>query len=402
MNNYKLINIFCFLLPFCGTVLNVQALSALYISETISQLIAYGFVGLLLGGVALNIKGIGHLSKTAKLWFAFYLFYYAFGTLASVLRGNAAPILSSIIPLIYVLGFHVYLSDVENRKLFDKVALVALLISCILCIYLAKINWSLDYSGIHKYTVDRAGGVYGDANSAALVSLLSFFFTYKRFNPIKPIHKYLKIILLLVAFYSLVLTFSTTGFFVFTISFALLNYKFFSPNRIILVIVLMPFLYLTLINLNELVAGFDLTTPQRDKISNIVNMLTLNTQEVDNSGRGALLDNLLKYVYESPIIGNGIDFTVSIKGHNTVVGVMADAGIFTLLVFFFMLGSYYVNALKSIPEIRFFVLPILIALCVFMLSLQSVINQGYLMALFVYVAYLIDFNQKKYMSYESP
>ncbi len=396
MNNLRVINIFCFLFPFCGTVLNIQALSALYISETISQLLAYGFIALLLAGIVLNRKVMGETSKTAKLWFVFYAFYYCFATLASAIHDNPAQILASIIPLIYVLGFYVYLSVPQNRKLFEKVALVTLLISALLSIYLAKINWSLDYKGVHIYTVDRAGGVYGDANSAALVCILAFLFVYKGFKPIKPIFKLVKLVLLALIVYSLVLTFSTTGFFVFTISIMLLNHKIFSPKRILLVIVLIPLFYLALINLNDLVSGFDLTTPQRDKISNIVNMLTFNTKEVDNSGRDALLDNLLKYVYESPIIGNGIDFTVSIKGHNTVVGVMADAGIFTLLVFLFMLSKYYRNALKSSDDVCFFVLSILIALCVFMLSLQSVINQGYLMAIFIYIAYLIDFDNKRY------
>ena len=60
-----------------------------------------------------------------------------------------------------------------------------------------------------------------------------------------------------------------------------------------------------------------------------------------------------------------------------------------------MLGKYFLRAISSPPHVRYFVLPVLIALCIFMLSLQSIINQPYLMALFVYLGYLLDFNPKK-------
>ncbi|MEC7263184.1 MAG: hypothetical protein VXW38_05555, partial [Bacteroidota bacterium] len=62
------------------------------------------------------------------------------------------------------------------------------------------------------------------------------------------------------------------------------------------------------------------------------------------------------------------------------------------------------NTMATQKETRFFVLPILMVLCIFMLSLQSVINQPYLIALFVYLGYLIDEknNPDKFLNQSKP
>ena len=173
----------------------------------------------------------------------------------------------------------------------------------------------------------------------------------------------------------------------------MLNHSYFTKKRILLSFILLPIFYFTLINLNNITSGLDLAPDQRFKINNIVNLLTFNTDEVNNSGRGELLENLLVYVYKNPIFGNGIDFAASIRGHNTIVGIWADAGIFALVIFLVLLSTYFIKAIKSPPNIRFFTIPILLTMCIFMLSLQTVINQGYLIALFVYIGYLLDRNE---------
>jgi O-antigen ligase len=191
-------------------------------------------------------------------------------------------------------------------------------------------------------------------------------------------------------FYCLFLTFSTTGFFVFVIINVLLNHKFFSPKRILLVFLLIVVFYTALLNIDRLTDSLNLRPHQQMKIDNIVNILTLNTSEIDDSGRNDLVANLFNYIHENPFIGNGIDFAISKHGHNTIVGVWADAGIFTLLIFLIMLISYFKNSIIAPPNIRFFTLPIILTICVFMITLQSVINQPYLMALFIYIGYVID------------
>jgi O-antigen ligase len=392
----KLANIICFLMPFVISTFNAQVFVTVFISNTLAQLIAYGNICLLIAGIFLNIKKIGQFSETAKLWGIFYVVYYVFAIIASAYHDNPAQVAKSIIPTIYFFAFYVYLSIPENRKLFQKVATAAFVLSSLLCIYLFKINFSIDHGGIYQYRIDRAGGVFGDANNAALVAILSFIFLFKNYNPVEKWKKIVKLSILAAMLYCLFLTFSTTGFFVFAISMVMLNHKFFTPKRIFLVAILLPVFYIAMINLNTLTSGINLTEHQRFKINNIVNLLTLKTDEVDSSGRNELLANLLEYVYESPYMGNGVDFAIGQRGHNTIVGVWADAGILALIIFLYLLFTYFKNAWKAPPEIRFFTIPILIAMCIFMLSLQSVINQPYLVALFVYLGYLIDVKSNPY------
>lgn len=381
----------CFLVPFVITVFNAQVFVALFVSPSIAQLIAYGNIGLLLAGIAMLIRERGELSKTARLWIMYFIIYFTFATMASAIHYNSAEILRSIIPFVYVLGFYVYLSIPENRILFRKVALITLVLSSIAAIHMYDINFDLEKKGIYKYKVERAQGVFGDANNTALMAIIAFAFVFKLYNPQKIFYKIFKVALLLVMFYALALTFSTTGFLVFVIAFVMLNHKFFQGVRLIIAGLLLPVFYLALINLNTITADMDLVGQQRDKVNNIVNVLTFNTSEIDDSGRNDLVMRLVKdYVFENPILGNGIDFGMSQRAHNTVVGVWADAGIFTLIFFLFMLGTYFFKAIACPPDIRFFVLPILVALYIFMLSLQSVINQPCIMALFIYLAYVVD------------
>lgn len=386
---------FCFLFPFVISTFNLQVFVTYMISNVLAQIIAYGNIGLLLLGIALIIRKRGEFSRTARLWIIFFIMYFTFAMLASAVMYNPASLLFSIIPFIYVLAFYVYFSIPENRELYKIVALIAFIGSSLLSIYLFSINFDLDNKGIHIYKLDRAEGIYGDANNTALMSIISFIFVYKVFQPKTKLLKLLKLALLGAMFYCLFITFSNTGFMVFIISLIMLNYKFFTGIRMIVGAAILPVLYIMLINLNSITANMNLIGQQRDKINNIVNILTFNTDKVDDSGRNELVQNLLYYIYESPIIGNGLDFAVSQHGHNTIVGVWADAGIFTLLMFLFMLGKYFQRSLQSTPDIRYFILPMMLTFCIFMLSLQSIINQPYLVVLFIYMGYLLDNNQKE-------
>src|SRR5690606_24898955 len=237
------------------------------------------------------------------------------------LHSNSTNILLSTIPLMYAVGFYYYLSFSGNRALFEKVALIFFVFSCIICIYWDSINFDLDYQGVHIYEVDRAQGVYGDANNMALATIIAFIFVYKVYNPIKPIFKILKLVLLGITAFSLFLTFSNTGFMVFVISLIMLNYKFFKGIRIVFGMLLLPVVYLLLLNLNTLTSGINLVGQQRDKINNIVNIVSLNFDKVDDSGRGELQNKLMQYVYENPLMGNGVDFANSYQAHNTYLAV---------------------------------------------------------------------------------
>ncbi len=156
----KLVVHLCFIIPLVLTTFNAQVFVTIFISSNLAQLIAYSNLGLIFIGIALSLKQEGQYSKTARLWIIFYIIYFAFAIMASAIHYNPAEILFGIIPFIYVIGFYVYLINPENRVLFRKVALISLVASSILAIYLYNINFDLEKRGIYKYKVERSQGVF--------------------------------------------------------------------------------------------------------------------------------------------------------------------------------------------------------------------------------------------------
>jgi hypothetical protein len=175
-------------------------------------------------------------------------------------------------------------------------------------------------------------------------------------------------------------------------SFALLNFKYLTKIRLLLLPFLLVGFYLLLINLSTLLEGFDLNPRQTSKIDNFVNLLKLDFDNVDSSGRDVFVEQLLEYIYESPFLGNGLDFGAHHHGHNTYLSIISDAGIFPLILFLILLFKYLQNILLIKYNHKFFALAIFLGYCLFMLSLQTIINQPYLLVIFIYLAYFTDFN----------
>ena len=178
-------------------------------------------------------------------------------------------------------------------------------------------------------------------------------------------------------------------------SFALLNFKYLNKIRLLLLPFLLAGFYLVMINLSSLLDGVDLNPRQKEKILNFENLMKLDFDNVSTSGRDEFVEQLMEYIYESPLLGNGLDFGAHHHGHNTYLSIFSDAGIFPLLLFLFLLFKYFKNIMLVTYEQRFFALSIFLGFCLFMLSLQTIINQPYLLVIFVYLAYFIDSNIPK-------
>ncbi|WP_431157704.1 O-antigen ligase family protein [Winogradskyella poriferorum] len=362
----------------------------LFISDTYAQLLAYTNLLFNLAGAGLMLQIIGTTSKTARLWFIFYTLYFIFSLSAGIINHNPGNLMVGLIPVFYTIGFYQYFKLKEHINIFENILLISLTLVCIINIYWYTINFDIVHASIPIFKVDRAQGVYGDANNMALVSLLGFIFAYKMFPFQTFRQKIMKIILLIIFSYSLFITFSNTGFMVLIISLVILNINFFTGVRLLLLGIMLPMFYVILLNLNNLTANLNLVGQQRDKINNIVNILSFNFDKVDASGRDELASNLYDKISQKPFFGNGLDFAASQRGHNTILGVWADAGVFVFIFFIFLLGVYYFRALKSPMNTKLFIIPMLISLTIFMLSLQTIINQPYLIAIFLYIAYKID------------
>lgn len=385
----------CFLFPLISSVLNIQGFFIIFLTDTLGVYLAYFNLALIALGIIIMLNKIGTTSSTAKMWFFFYMSYFCFGLTAMILFSNYTPIVRTLIPLVYFTGFYMYLSVENHRKIFFKIATYGYFIASLLLILFVQLNFDMDYGGISLYKVDRPGGVYGDANNAALASIISFILLKKFFKAETLLKKYIKTGMLLTIALSLFLTFSTTGVTVFIIVLFINNLNYFKKEKLVLLFTAVIVVFIGILNLKSLTSDMNLTEGQRMKINNLVNVITLNTEKVDNSGRGDLLKNLFRFIYENPIVGNGIDFSVNIRGHNTYFGVWADAGIVTFIVFLVVLFIYLKNTLKTDNEIKFFCLSLLISLLIFMISLQTIINQPYILVLFPYIGYLIDENLNK-------
>lgn len=383
--------LFCFIYPFVFSGLNIQGWVSLYISSGFGQAMSYLNLVFIFVGMLLLIKDATSYSSTARLWIFFYLMYYSFAVIGSIIYENPFSLLRTLVSVIYAIGFISFLRFEENRDFFKKSIIIVFTVANILLIIFMRLNFDFDYYDTDlEYSLDRAQGVYGDANNAAIVCNLGYLFLAKFYQPEQRLFKFIKVLLILLTVYSLFLTFSTTGFGVLIIIVSLMNYKLVTKKTILLSIIVIPILYGLLINLDKLTSNLDLNIRQQDKINNIVNILSFKFDEVDSSGRSDLVTTTLNYIYENPFLGRGLEFGIRARAHNTFLYIWADAGVFTLLLFLFILFTYARKSLLTAPETRYFALSILIVFMVFMLSLQSVINQPYLMPILIYLAYLID------------
>lgn len=388
----KLIISITFYWPFICSCLNIQNILSIFVSDNLAQKIAYANLILLLLGSFLIRNKIADKSKTAKLWFVFYFLFYSFGLLAIGVYGFKTSIIASLIPVFYVIGFYFLLS---NKKYFDlsfKVIAITFVISAILTIILQQLNFSMDVQGIKEWDVDRAGGVYGDANNAALANIIAFLFFNKVFTPKRKTIQIIKLLILALIFYSLFLTFSTTGLFTFTVVLLITNYKYFNGIKIVVLSIFIFIFYAGIFSLKNQTNTLGLSEAQTDKIDNIVNVLTFNIEKIDNSGRGQLVENILYYLNKSPIIGNGINFSVAMRAHNTYIGIWVDSGIITFLFFLYVLSQMMFKSFLLEHKTKYFSIGVLITLYIFMISLQTILNQPYLIILFVFICYLIDYD----------
>lgn len=387
----KKIGLLCMLVPFVFNSLNIQAFIAKFASESATQSFAYLNVILVIIGTVIFFKHKETFAPIIKLWIWFFVVYYIIGTIASEIHNTNTPYLKTLIPPIYFLGFSVFLSIPEFRPLFIKVCTAVFFVSSIMVIVFQRMNFSMDHDGIYEYVLERAGGVYGDANQAALASILSYILIFYFFKPESKFFKALKFIALLIAVYALILTFSKTGFLVLLVVLALTFHKLFSAKKILVTAVIVPIIFIA--GINFALESDTLSVLQKERIENVVNIITFNTGEVEMSGRDMLLQNMLKYVYDNPILGNGIYFSNIIRGHNTIIGVWADAGIVCFLLFLLILFSYFRKSLNGKSDTAYFSLSVMLALTVFMLSLQTIINQPYLLCLLVFLCYHVERSQ---------
>jgi O-antigen ligase len=377
----------------------LQAFVSIYYGETLQQMLAYINLGIIVIGFLLLIKEDIPFSKTAKNWIFFYVTYYVLSGLGSVYYSNSFDILKTLVPVVYCIGFMSFLRFDNFRVLFEKIATLTFLMANALLIVFINLNFDLDRYGQNiDYGLDRAQGVYGDANNAALAGIVGFIFLFQVYKPKKFIFKILKIILLLATIYAVILTLSTTGLGVVLIVLIILFKKKITKQYILLGLIILPILYVSIINIDKIIRIEDLNVRQQRKVDNIINILTFDFEEVDTAGRNNLLEKTMDYIYDNPFLGRGLYFGIEQRSHNTFATIWVDSGILGLLIFFYLLLIYFKGIYICRTDVKYPIFALFFVLTVFMLSLQSVINQPYLMSVFIYMAYIIDNNKNTFKS----
>lgn len=395
LNRNFIINL-CVCTAFVYYTLNVQYFLALFISDTISQIGAYTILSL---GVITYIFLLLNEKRKQKpilihLWRLFFLIYLVVGFFANSLHHYySPPFLKILIPFFFFLSFSEYLINPLRRLLFLKLATITFCVSNALLIYFQSINFSIDHSGIYEYEIARAGGVQGDANNATLVALLSLVLLYNFWKPKIIFFKIVRFLCIIMALYAMLLAFSKTGIVILILIFFIQQLKKITVKRLLILFVVLP---VSLLILLQSALNSDLLTQnQQDRLENVMNIITLNVDKVDSSHRDTLLLNMLDYVFENPILGNGLYFSTDIRGHNTIIGVWADSGIFAFIMLLCIIAVYIRSSLRLTGEKKVMALSIILILTFYMLSLQTVINQPYLIGIFVFLCYFVTTKTKK-------
>jgi O-antigen ligase len=374
--------------------LNIQAFLSKFLAlpEAPVQLFAYGILGLtFLGGLAVLHKS-EKLPFLNKFWILFYAVYFPLGLIANLVHDTEPHrLLFAFIPLIYFVSFSL-LFGYDSREIRRVKVLLSyfLFATAIFTIVFDYFNISMDFSGIYEFELNRAGGVYGDANNSCLSAILAFVFIYFTFQPSTRIGKLIKIMGMLISLYAAILTFSKTGFFVLFLIGVVLLFLHSDWRKRVAVLLISPFALL--FSIDFLISRNILNSEQLNRLGVIVDIVSFRTDNIDFSSRDVLLNNMLNYIMESPLIGNGIQFSNLIRGHNSIIGIWADAGVLAFVVFLLLLLAYFIKSFPLVNNDKFFSLCVQITLLVFMLTLQTVINQTYLMVVYALLGFVLATN----------
>ena len=380
------------LIPLFIDLTNIQnILSVLFIGNTtIIRIIAYGNIALVLICMKLFLKRVNVFQQKTplflRLWLLFFSLYLVFALLGNAFH-NTIPYESNQVfqSIIFLSAYSLFLHDSSNIRAIIKLFAIGFLLTVIFNIYFAYLNFSLDHGGITIFRIDRTGGVYGDANNAALSSLLAFIFINYSFVTPTFSRKVLKLFLLGLCFYSLYLSFSKTSLIILPFIITLTLLKDFNKNK---VMALLPLLPIVILGVVHGLSQISLSQIQKERLFSIGNLFTLETDKIDFSERDVLLVNMLGKINESPLIGWGVQYSNEIRGHNTIIGIWTDAGFLVFIFFLILLMFYLHNAVRQQKNTRYFAISVLICLYVYMLSLQTIINQPYIIVLFALLGHL--------------
>lgn len=293
----------------------------------------------------------------------FFLGYLTLGSLASFLEGNVTKIWPSIryyMPslLIYYATYRTVLSIRNNAELFKVFRITAMLISINAVLILVSIFFGVDFqSSTDGARVDRAVGLYSNANRAGYVSVIGQLLTIVVIVSGQFSRKWLFLFMYLICLGASVSTFSKGSIILSLVTFSVLFFlarmssrSLFSSNlavytrRIALIlIIIVPFSFSYLYS--------NLTVVQVARIQQVGQLLSGEINDQTTTRRSGLATYALNQIEETFYLGAGLGefkrMTVGKGTHNVYLLILGESGVIALVLYLYFILFWFSRSFRG-------------------------------------------------------
>ena len=342
---------FCFLFYILAYYANISVLfiTLFKIPSPLSQLLNYSSLILVL--FAWNLipnKKFIVFNKFFALLLTFIFSYLIVGFLSTCFYNSLDQIIRIVpqysraaIDVVLFMNYFFYLYEKKNsidKQLFYITLIFVIGMSSVVVFYL--LDFELFYVRLDQAygLIERPSGLYANPNIAARYCCVTLILLlYHLFNHANLRKRIGLILLILFTVFTIFITFSNTGQLaaIGIILIAFIKGKFLNKTSLIITSILLVATGITLQSTDS--KKFEFSSTQLDKIQNLYNVLTLNTQSVSYSSRDYIVQETLRKSKENPITGFGLgSYTIVYKTwgtHNTYLGLLIDAGVIPLIIY---------------------------------------------------------------------
>jgi len=429
MNRVFLVNIF-FTIYIIITILNLNISFDLILgNSSFSALLYYSSIVSILISFLISIYKplqdvkfiFGKLSKFILFFYILYLLSFISGLISDNFKylDIYLPIVLKSVLMVGVFSWLFSFILVHNQmQNYIKWLAIIIIISIFSIPILKYLNIEISYllyTELLNDDIGRASGVFGNANIAAQFCVFGLIFILYYFhNVTKKYYKLGLLLILLVIFYSLYLTFSNTGFLnalvvIFLFFIFKSRSKFYLFCKLVLIFILVQIFIIPLLKdfVDEYYISNDIPKIQQEKIDNFINIIDFantNKQEnVDYSFRDKLALKGWEKINQNPLIGSGLgSFSVDLDSgvgiHNSYLQVMGETGILVFIIYLFIFIRFVYNQVvqNQLDYNKFLVLAVLFSISIYMLSSHDVLYSERLLLFLVFIK--IVYLNKKYFN----
>ncbi|MCB0733458.1 MAG: O-antigen ligase family protein [Bacteroidetes bacterium] len=302
--------------------------------------------------------------------------------------------------LIFLVAYRVATSSSSWKQFNRNVVLISALIALNGLLILISITLDIDFHGDETGEIDRAVGLYSNANRAGYVSCLgqasSLYMVMTRVRNRRYIFMGFYVICMVAALSTFSKGAATVTLFI--LSVFLFN-SFSSPemmrqkvvkrsiNFLLLGLVLIA--GYALLNINQIIAGF--TAEQAQRSEELIQFYHGEINQATTTNRSELWQYALEQISDSPILGFGLGefhvMDIGVGVHNIYLLLWGEAGILALLAYVIFLITWFKGSFKvREPSVRFYLRNVL--LVVFLSGFAAhtlLVNKSYMIVLGVLI-----------------